>query len=33
VRADERNLAKFKDLTSFLRGKVDKHGGEGHKDS
>jgi anti-sigma B factor antagonist len=33
VRADERNLAKFKDLTAFLREKVDKRGGEGHKDN
>jgi len=33
IRTDQRNLAKFKDLTSFLREKVDKRGGEGHKDS
>jgi len=33
MRADQRNLAKFKDLTSYLREKVDKRGGEGHKDS
>ena len=32
MRADERNLAKFKDLTTFLREKVDKRGSEGHKD-
>ncbi len=32
IRADQRNLSKFKDLTSFLREKVDKGGGEGHKD-
>jgi anti-sigma B factor antagonist len=32
IRADQRNLAKFKDLTSFLREKIDKDGGEGHKD-
>jgi anti-sigma B factor antagonist len=33
IRADQGNLAKFKDLTSFLREKVDKRGGEGHKDN
>jgi anti-sigma B factor antagonist len=32
IRADQRNLAKFKDLTSFLREKVDKGGSEGDKD-
>jgi anti-sigma B factor antagonist len=32
IRADQRNLAKFKELTSFLREKVDKGGDEGHKD-
>ena len=32
IRADQRNLAKFKDLTSFLREKVDKRGDEGHKE-
>jgi anti-sigma B factor antagonist len=31
IRADQGNLAKFKDLTSFLREKVDKGGDEGHK--
>jgi anti-sigma B factor antagonist len=31
VRADERNLAKFKDLTTFLREKIDKRSGEAHK--
>jgi anti-sigma B factor antagonist len=32
IRTDQRNRAKFKDLTSFLREKVDNGGGEGHKD-
>lgn len=32
IRADRRNLAKFKDLTSFLREKVDKHGADENKD-
>jgi anti-sigma B factor antagonist len=32
VRADQRNAAKFQDLTSFLREKVDKRRGEGDKD-
>jgi len=32
IRADQRNLAKFKDITSFLREKVDKRAGDGHKE-
>ncbi len=31
VRADGRNLAKFKDLTAYLREKIDKRGGQGDK--
>jgi anti-sigma B factor antagonist len=32
VRVDQRNVAKFKDLTAFLRDRVDKPRGEGDKD-
>jgi anti-sigma B factor antagonist len=32
ARADQRNVAKFKDLTTFLRDRIDKPGGEGDKD-